>query len=136
MGTSRKGASKGTPVSKHAQNGDSSDKLLGLVLETLDEAKALDVMSIDLAGKSSIADYMVISSGRSNRHVGAIADQLIKKLKKETDFSAKVEGLPHCDWVLIDGGDIVVHIFRPEVREFYNLEKMWSADRPDERVAI
>ncbi len=136
MGTSRKGTSKGTPASKHAQNEDGSDTLLGLVLETLDEAKALDVTSIDLAGKSSIADHMVISTGRSNRHVGAIADQLVKKLKQATDFGAKVEGLPHCDWVLIDGGDVIVHIFRPEVREFYNLEKMWTADRPDERVAM
>jgi ribosome-associated protein len=67
--------------------------------------------------------------------VGAIADQVMKALKKETKFRIKVEGLPHCDWVLIDGGDVIVHIFRPEVREFYNLEKMWSADRPDERVA-
>jgi len=110
--------------------------LLGLVLETLDEAKAMDVMSIDLAGKSSIADHMVISSGRSNRQVGAIANQLVKKLKKETEFGARVEGMPHCDWVLIDGGDVIVHIFRPEVREFYNLEKMWTAERPEERVAI
>ena len=138
MGTSRKGASKGTPASKHAQNENASDTLHSLVLETLDEAKALDVTSIDLEGKSSIADYMIVSSGTSNRHVGAIADQLVKKLKKETEFGARVEGLPHCDWVLIDGGDIIVHIFRPEVREFYNLEKMWSADRPDdhERIAI
>jgi ribosome-associated protein len=138
MGTSRKAASKGTPASKYAQNENASDTLHSLVIETLDEAKALDVTSIDLEGKSSIADYMVVSSGSSNRHVGAIADQLVKKLKKETEFGARVEGLPHCDWVLIDGGDIIVHIFRPEVREFYNLEKMWSADRPDdhERVAI
>ena len=136
MRTSREGASRGTPLSGHAPLKGSPETLLGLVLETLDEAKALDVTSIDLAGKSSIADHMVISSGRSNRHVGAIADQLVKKLKKETEFGARVEGLPHCDWVLIDGGDVIVHIFRPEVREFYNLEKMWSADRPDERVAI
>jgi ribosome-associated protein len=136
MGTTRKGASKGKPSSKHAQIENVSDPLLSLVLETLDEAKALDVTSIDLAGKSSIADHMVVSTGRSNRHVGAIADQLAKKLKKETEFGAKVEGLSNCDWVLIDGGDVIVHVFRPEVREFYNLEKMWTADRPDERVAI
>lgn len=136
MRTSREGASKGTPASKHALIEDGSDTLLGLVLETLDEALALDVMSIDLAGKSSIADHMVISSGRSNRQVGAIANQLVKKLKKETEFGARVEGMPHCDWVLIDGGDVIVHIFRPEVREFYNLEKMWTAERPEERVAI
>ncbi len=136
MGTSRKGASKGAPASKIAQNEEASDTLLGLILETLDEAKALDVTSIDLEGKSSIADHMVISTGRSNRHVGAIANQLAKKIKQATEFGARVEGLPHCDWVLIDGGDVIVHIFRPEVRDFYNLEKMWTADRPDERIAI
>lgn len=136
MVSPREGAAKGTPRSKHARNEAGSDALLGLVMETLDEAKAMDVTSIDLAGKTSLADHMVIASGRSNRHVGAIADQLTRKLKKETRFGAKVEGLPHCDWVLIDSGDIIVHIFRPEVREFYNLEKMWKADRPDERVAV
>ncbi|GBE43692.1 MAG TPA: ribosome silencing factor [Rhizobiales bacterium] len=136
MGTSREGAAKGAPVTEPARNESGSAPLLGLVLETLDEAKAMEVISIDLAGKSSIADYMVVASGRSNRHVGAIADQLVKRLKKETDFGARVEGLPHCDWVLIDAGDVIVHVFRPEVREFYNLEKMWLADRPDERVAV
>lgn len=136
MGTSREGAAKGAPVTEPARVKSGSAPLLGLVLETLDEAKALEIVSIDLAGKSSIADYMIVASGRSNRHVGAIADQLVKKLKQATDFGARVEGLPHCDWVLIDGGDVIVHIFRPEVRAFYNLEKMWLADRPDERVAV
>ena len=136
MGTSREGTSKGTPLSGPARVERGSESLLDLIVEVLDEAKALDVTSIDLAGKSSIADHMVIASGRSNRHVGAIADQLVKKLKKATDFGARVEGLPHCDWVLIDSGDVLVHIFRPEVREFYNLEKMWSAARPNERVAV
>ncbi|MFQ5625377.1 MAG: ribosome silencing factor [Methyloligellaceae bacterium] len=136
MGTSREGASRGTPLSGHAPLKESPETLLGLVQETLDRAKALEITTIGLAGKSSIADHMVIASGRSNRHVGAIADQLLKKLKKETDYGARVEGLPHCDWVLIDAGDVIVHIFRPEVRAFYNLEKMWSADRPDERVAV
>ena len=136
MATSREGASKGAPVTEPARSKSGSSPLLGLLLESLDQAKALDIVSIDLAGKSSIADYMIVASGRSNRHVGAIADQLVKKLKKETDFGARVEGMPHCDWVLIDGGDVIVHVFRPEVREFYNLEKMWLADRPDERVAI
>ena len=135
MRTSREGASKGAPLSGHAPLKGSSDNLLGIVSETLDEAKALDIVSIDLEGKSSIADYMVIASGRSTRHVGAIADQILKNLKSATSYGVKVEGMPHCDWVLIDGGDIIVHIFRPEVREFYNLEKMWTADRPDERVA-
>lgn len=136
MGTTREGAVKRTPQSDAARVERGSENLLGLVLETLDEAKALDVTSIDLAGKTSLADQMVIASGRSNRHVGAIADQLIKKLKKATKFGAKVEGLPHCDWVLIDSGDVIVHVFRPEVREFYNLEKMWSVERPDERMAV
>ena len=104
MRTSREGASKGAPLSGHAPLKGSSETLLGLALETLDEAKALDVTSIDLEGKSSIADYMIVASGRSNRHVGAIADQVLKNLKKVTKFRVKVEGMPHCDWVLIDGG--------------------------------
>jgi ribosome-associated protein len=136
MGTAREGAAKRTPLTDAARPQRKSENLLDLVLETLDEAKAMDITSIDLTGKSSLADQMVIASGRSNRHVGAIADQLIKKLKKVTDFGVKVEGLPHCDWVLIDCGDVIVHVFRPEVREFYNLEKMWSAERPGERVAV
>ena len=77
-----------------------------------------------------------VASGRSQRHVGAVADHLIRKLKDEGFGRARVEGLPHCDWVLIDAGDVIVHIFRPEVREFYNLEKMWSADRPMERMVV
>lgn len=136
MGTSREGAAKRTPQTDTARVGRKSESLTGLVLETLDEAKALDVTDIDLAGKTSIADHMVIASGTSNRHVGAITDQLVKKLKKATSVGVKVEGLPHCDWVLIDAGDVIVHVFRPEVRDFYNLEKMWSADRPDEMVAV
>ena len=92
-------------------------------------------MSIDLAGKSSIADTMVIASARSQRHVGAIADQLQKKLKDAGFARVRVEGMPNCDWVLIDAGDVVVHVFRPEVRTFYNLEKMWSADRPPESLS-
>ena len=79
---------------------------------------------------------MVIASGRSQRHVNAIADQLSRTLKKAGVKGAKVEGLPHCDWVLIDTGDVVVHVFRPEVRSFYNLEKLWSADAPDEKLAV
>jgi ribosome-associated protein len=79
---------------------------------------------------------MVVASGRSQRHVGAMADQLVRKLKDEGFGRVRVEGLPHADWVLIDAGDVIVHIFRPEVREFYNLEKMWSADRPREWMVI
>jgi ribosome-associated protein len=110
--------------------------MLNVVLKSLSDAKAEDVISIDLKGKTSIADFMVVASGRSNRHVGAIADQITDKLKKEGFRNVTVEGLPHCDWVLIDGGDVVVHVFRPEVREFYNLEKMWLADRPNGPVAV
>jgi ribosome-associated protein len=91
---------------------------------------------IRIVCSTSIGDQMVIASGRSQRHVGAVADHLMRKLKDEGFGRARVEGLPQCDWVLIDAGDVIVHVFRPEVREFYNLEKMWSADRPMERLVI
>jgi ribosome-associated protein len=110
-----------------------SDALLAQIQAWLDEAKAENVVTIDIRGKSSIGDYMLIASGRSDRHVGAIADQLQHKLKDE-GYGSRIEGQPQCDWVLIDVGDIIVHVFRPEVREFYNLEKMWSAERPSEPV--
>ena len=103
-----------------------------MVLKSLDEAKAENVVVIDIKGKSSIGDYMVIASGRSDRHVGAIAEQVQQKLRDEGFGRARLEGQPQCDWVLIDAGDIIVHVFRPEVREFYNLEKMWSAERPSD----
>lgn len=101
------------------------------VLNALDETKAEDIISIDLRGKTALADEMIIATGRSTVHVGAIADKAIKAFKA-AGVSARVEGLPQCDWVLIDAGDIIVHIFRPEVRQFYNLEKMWGGDRPVE----
>jgi ribosome-associated protein len=99
-----------------------------LILERLDDEKAQDIVFIDLAGSSSIADGLVIASGRSARHVGAMADHLLRALKDNGYGKAKVEGLPHCDWVLIDVGDVVIHLFRPEVRSFYNIEKIWSVD--------
>jgi ribosome-associated protein len=136
MRSSREGAPKGTPPSGFASFRAQPNHLLNVVLATLDDAKAEDVVCIDIKGKTSIGDQMVVSSGRSQRHVGAIADHLIRKLKDEGFGRARVEGLPHSDWVLIDAGDVIVHIFRPEVREFYNLEKMWSADRPMERMVI
>jgi len=92
--------------------------------------KAENTVEIDLTGKTSIADTMIVSSGRSHRHVGAIADRVIQALKDKGYGAPRVEGMPACDWVLIDAGDVLVHIFRPEVRGFYNLEKMWGADRP------
>ncbi|MEL7544956.1 MAG: ribosome silencing factor [Pseudomonadota bacterium] len=101
--------------------------LYDIVAACLDDAKAEDVVTIDLHGKTSIGDHMVIASGRSERHVGAIADQLARKLKEAGHGRVRVEGLSTCDWVLVDIGDIIVHVFRPEVREFYNLEKMWQA---------
>ena len=107
-----------------------SKKLLGLVEKSLDDDKAEDVVAIDLSGKSSIADYMVIATGRSQRHVTAIADRLLDDLKQAGGSNIRVEGLRAGDWVLIDAGDVIVHIFRPEVRTFYNLEKMWRAEHP------
>jgi len=107
------------------------------VLRSLDDDKALDVVSIPLAGKSNIADHMVIASGRSTRQVAAMAGKLTERIKRELGRSARVEGLPVADWVLIDADDVIVHIFRPEVRSFYNLERMWAFDdrAPDERAA-
>ena len=105
---------------------------LQLIMDVLDDAKAENAQCIDLMGKTSIADHMVIASGRSDRHVGAIAEQILSRLKDEGVGSAKVEGMPLCEWVLIDAGDIIVHVFKPDVRAFYNLEKMWSGDRPEE----
>lgn len=98
---------------------------LATVLASLDDSKAEDLVSIDIQGKSALGDYMVIASGRSNRHVAAIADHLLSALKDAGHGAARVEGKASADWVLIDTGDIIVHVFRPEVRSFYNLEKMW-----------
>lgn len=110
--------------------------LLDLVIHSLDDDKAEQVVSIDLRGKTPIADYMVVASGRSQRHVGAMADHLVRRLKESGRGSARVEGMPQCDWVLIDGGDVIVHLFRPEVRDFYKLEKMWSAQIPTDQLAV
>jgi ribosome-associated protein len=103
-------------------------KMIDVVLQSLDDAKAEQTVAIDIVGKSSLADHMVVTSGRSNRHVAAVADQVMKAMRDNGFGKPRVEGLPHADWVLVDGGDVIVHIFRPEVREFYNIEKMWQAD--------
>jgi ribosome-associated protein len=101
----------------------------------LDDDKAEDIISIDLAGKSSIADYMVIATGRSARQLSAMAQHLDEKLTKLGVKKVSIEGLTQGEWVLLDGGDVVVHLFKPEVRSFYNLEKMWGVDLPEaERV--
>ena len=106
-------------------------ELLDLVLATLDDAKAENVVAIDVAEKTSVADHMVVASGRSQRHVGAIADQIEKKLREKGHTRVRVEGVPQCDWVLVDAGDVIIHVFRPEVRSFYNLEKLWAANVPE-----
>jgi ribosome-associated protein len=102
--------------------------MIDVILDCLDDAKAEETVAVDITGKSSLADHMVVTSGRSQRHVGAVADQVINALRDNGFGKPRVEGLPHCDWVLVDAGDVIVHIFRPEVREFYNIEKMWQAD--------
>ena len=103
-------------------------QMIDVVLQNLEDAKAEETVAIDVTGKSPLSDHMVVTTGRSNRHVGAVADQLVKALREAGFGKPRIEGLPHCDWVLVDGGDVIVHIFRPEVREFYNIEKMWQAD--------
>lgn len=112
------------------------NRLLELVLKSLDDDKAEDVLSIDLKGKTSIADYMVIANGRSSRQVLSMADHLARRIKEAGFGSVQVEGKAQGDWILIDAGDVIIHIFRPEVREFYNLEKMWSVRLPAEQVAV
>lgn len=97
-----------------------------MILSSLDDDQAVETVSIPLAGKSSIADHMVIASGRSTRQVASMAMKLAERIKAETGRSARIEGLPAADWVLIDAGDVIIHLFRPEVRSFYNLERMWA----------
>jgi ribosome-associated protein len=120
-------AADGAPRALSADSLSLTEKLVA----SLDEAKAEDVATIDLRDKTSLADVMIIATGRSSVHVGAIADRVLKACKA-AGISARIEGLPQCDWVLVDAGDAIIHIFRPEVRQFYNLEKMWGGDRPRE----
>jgi ribosome-associated protein len=105
---------------------DPASALHALVLASLEDDQAVETISIPLEGKSSIADHMVIASGRSTRQVASMAQKLVERIKSELGRSARVEGLPAADWVLIDAGDVIVHLFRPEVRSFYNLERMWA----------
>jgi ribosome-associated protein len=130
MRTALERSPRGSRATDLVSAGASSKDLLKQVMVWLDEAKAEEVVSIDLKGKSSIGDFMVIASGLNERHVGAIADQIHKKMKEAGAGRVRVEGTDTCDWVLIDTGDIIVHVFRPEVREFYNLERMWAGERP------
>ncbi|WP_282570340.1 ribosome silencing factor [Bosea sp. F3-2] len=108
---------------------------IALALRVLEDMKAEDITVIDLVGKTSLADAMIIASGNVNRHVAAISEALVEAIKNTGKPAPQVEGMPACDWVLLDTGDIIVHVFRPEVRQFYNLEKMWGTDRPNERLA-
>ncbi len=103
-------------------------EILSIILKELDDDKAEDVVTIDLAGKSDIADFMVVASGRSARHVGAMADKVVQRLKEAGVTGVNVEGASSCDWVLIDAHDVIVHLFRPEVRAFYNIERVWSEE--------
>jgi ribosome-associated protein len=133
MTRTEEGAPLSTPSAASLLADNMSGEALRTVLSSLDDAKAEDTVTIDIQNKSALGDYMVVASGRSHRHVGAIADRLVGDLKRSGVGPVRVEGLPHCDWVLIDAGDVIVHIFRPEVREFYNIEKMWAAEPYSER---
>jgi ribosome-associated protein len=123
------------PAPAHAIDPARANPHMQAVLNALDDLKAEEIAVIDLAGKTSIADWMIIATGRSTTQVGALADKAVKALKESGAGTPSVEGLPACDWVLIDAGDLIVHLFRPEVRAFYNLEKMWGVDRPAEKRA-
>ena len=113
------------PAASSSGDGQLSEAVLALVLKSVDDDKAEDIVQIDLRGRSDVADYMVICSGRSSRQVASIAEKLADRLKQEMQISVRMEGKDTADWVLIDAGDVIVHVFRPEVREFYQLEKMW-----------
>ncbi len=113
---------------------DAVSRALNTVVASLEDSKAENIVSIDIQGKSSLGDYMVVASGRSHRHVAAVAEHLLQALRDAGLGQARVEGLSTADWVLIDAGDVIVHVFRPEIREFYNLEKMWQAPDLDEET--
>lgn len=123
--------SEAQPHLSPSSSSHSAVDLHDYVLKQLDDDSAQEIVSIPLEGKSSIADHMVIASGRSTRQVAAMAQKMAEKLKREGFGPVRIEGLPAADWVLIDAGDVVVHLFRPEVRSFYNLERMWGFDDPE-----
>jgi len=110
--------------------------LKDIILDTLDSNKALDIISIDLKNKSSIADYMIIASGTSSRHIQALSEQVLEKLKTNGVKNSKIEGKESLDWKLVDGIDLIIHIFNPDKRKFYELEKIWSELIPKEKVMI
>lgn len=128
----KKAAAK-KPVAESAR--DSATETLKLVLARLEDMKAEETVTIDLRGKSAFSDYLVVTTGRSNRHVGAVAENVAKGLKEAGQKKLHVEGMTNCDWVLIDTGEVILHVFRPEVREFYNIERLWAQTGPDESRA-
>lgn len=124
------GASQTGELLRRVKSDLDADTASRVILASLEDDKAEDIQAIDIRGKSSFADVLVVASGRSARHVGALADHVMHKLKEAGAKEVRVEGMPHCDWVLVDAGDVVVHLFRPEVRAFYNIEKIWADFRP------
>lgn len=120
-----------SPAPRIHGDSDQVEALHNLVLRSLDDDQAIDVVSIPLTGKSNIADHMVIASGRSTRQVASMAQKLTERIKQELGRTVRIEGLPVADWVLIDANDVIVHLFRPEVRSFYNLERMWGFEETE-----
>jgi ribosome-associated protein len=122
------------PAARGLASGSSgpAEVLSQIIVEALEDAKAEEIVSIGLSGRTTLADQMIIASGRSSVHVGAIADRVVKACREAGYPLPKIEGMPLCDWVLLDAQNAIVHIFRPDVRRFYNLAKMWSPDRPGE----
>lgn len=128
-------AEQGAMASKQTK-AVTADGLLEITLGSLEDSKAVDIIPISLAGKSPIADHMVICSGTSSRHVATIAEKVIQQLKQEGGVIPRPEGLEQGDWALIDGGDVIIHVFRPEVRTFYNLERMWLGEEADTSASL
>ena len=122
--------SKAVPTDAAAPEDPAVAALHELILKSLDDDQAVEVTTIPLRGKTTIADHMVIASGRSTRQVASMANKIAQKIKQDLGREVKIEGLPTADWVLLDAQDVIVHLFRPEVRSFYNLEKMWAFDGP------
>lgn len=121
------------PLAPPRYNLDDVREIAEALNQALEDDKAEDILFIELEGKSSLADFMIIASGRSGRHVASLADHVAQEAKKLTGRPASIEGMPNADWVLIDTGDVIIHLFRPEVREFYNLEKIWASDHAGHR---
>lgn len=119
---------KATRIRKPKKSQIDAQTINAMVLKSLEDDQAIDVMSIDLIGKSSVADIMIVASGRNNRHVAALAEHITAALKDNGAGRLKVQGLPNADWVLIDAGDVIIHLFKPEVREFYSLEQIWTGE--------